>query len=103
MLTTNQPEIDLGTLKFGKAYNFVYKLTNISSTNANIDRLVIGCQACTTATIDKKIIPPGTSAEISATFTPGSTGINVKNLSVLYNVNNNPLTLMLKFKANVIA
>lgn len=103
MLTPDQQDKNLGTLKFGKPHNFTYTLTNLGGNTANIVKLSMGCSSCTTAGINTNKVEPGQTATVSATFTPGSTGLNAKNISVAYNINGVPLNLVLKFKANVIA
>lgn len=103
MLTPDQQDKDLGTLKFGSPYIFTYNLTNASDKPANIVKLSVGCSSCTTVRIDKQTINPGERGVLTATFTPGSTGINLKNISLAYNINGIPMNLVLKFKANVTA
>lgn len=103
MLVTSQQDMNLGTLKFGKPYNFTYTLTNTSTSIATIMKVSAGCQSCTTASAENKEVKPGGDVTIKATFTPGSTGINVKTISVAYNINGVQLNVPLKFKANVIA
>lgn len=92
----------LGTLKFGVTKNFTYTLTNNYNISVNIDKIAVGCNSCTKASIDKTVIPAGEQAIISVAFTPGSTGLASKNLSILYrtgNVQRPPLGL--QFKANI--
>jgi hypothetical protein len=98
MLVADNQEKDLGTLKFGKAHNFTYNLTNNSTSSVQITKLVKGCGSCTKASINHSSISPNSNAIINVEFTPGSTGINKKTIQVLYNDNQN---LTLSFKAFV--
>lgn len=97
MIKVNQQEINLGELKFGVPHSFKYVLTNVSDHSVHIDRIVLGCMACTTARASKTIIEPKETAEINAVFTPGSTGIANKTLSVIIDGTEHKL----KFKATV--
>ncbi len=102
MLQPNQEQLDLGTLKFGVPHNFTYTLTNTSDKVVNIDKVHVGCASCTTVSLNKTKASPGEDILINGVFTPGSTGINMKNVSIDYIINDIPLHLPLKFKANVI-
>jgi hypothetical protein len=103
MLVANQPEMQLGTLQFGAPHSFKYVLTNNSDTaNINIVKLVVGCGSCTTAKMDKNTLAPHESADVDVVFTPGSTGLQNKNISIAYNMSGNVMpALILKFKATV--
>ena len=98
MLVAKQQELDLGTLKYGKPKNFFFELTNKSTEMVHINQVIVGCQACTTAYISTPDVKPGETFKVNATFTPGSTGINSKSISVTYN---NKMTIKLKFKSVV--
>lgn len=86
MLSVNQHDINLGTLKFGVPHHFKYVITNNYTKDVIINRLVLGCKSCTVATIEKNTIKPGESTNINVVFTPGSTGINSKKISVAHQV-----------------
>ena len=90
MLIADQQDKDLGILKFGNPYNFTYTLTNTSDDVINIDSLSVGCSSCTTVSIDRQIIGSKEDSILRATFIPGSTGINLKNISVGYSINQIP-------------
>lgn len=91
MLNVNQHDINLGTLKFGVPHHFKYIITNNYNKKVIIDRLVLGCKSCTVATIEKNIIEPNESTNINVVFTPGSTGINTKKISIVYQTEDNIL------------
>lgn len=97
MLVANQQSINLGKLKFGMPYNFTYTITNTGSNPVVIDKLSVGCSSCTKAHTDTAAISPGNSTIIHVTFTPGSTGMQSKNIVVNYGSD----TLRLDFKAEV--
>lgn len=102
MLTTNQKELDLGHVKFGQPYNFKFTLKNSSKQEVHITKLVVGCQSCTTAYTNKPNVAPGETTDINVTFTPGSTGPNIKNISVNYTTGGHPSpSESLKFRAIV--
>lgn len=101
MLITNQPEQDLGELKFGIAHNFKYVIQNIDGYSVDVTGISLGCTSCTTASVSKNIISPGEKADVNVVFTPGSTGINIKTLTIKYNINGSSENLPLKFKAKV--
>lgn len=102
MLTVDNEVKMLGVLKYGKTYNFTYTLHNNYNITVNIDKIVAGCNSCTKTSINKMEILPGEEAILTVAFTPGSVGINVKNLSVLYRTGHvQRPSLGLQFKANV--
>ena len=84
MLNVNQRDIDLGNLKFGVPHQFKYVITNDYNKKVIINRLVLGCKSCTVATTEKNILEPGESTNINVVFTPGSTGINSKKISIAH-------------------
>src|SRR5688572_29944964 len=97
MLTTNKELIDLGTINFGKVYNFEYEITNTLSKDMVIDKIRTSCSSCTSATLPKKIKGNSTAA-LKVTFTPGVTGNASKHVDVLYD---NDQVLRVSFKAVV--
>lgn len=103
MLEANQPEMQLGTLQYGVPYPFQYTVKNTSdSAEINIVKLVVGCGSCTKASMQMSKLKPGEEAKIDVIFTPGSTGLQNKNISVAYNMLGNAMpALILKFRATV--
>lgn len=98
MLTVNQTDIDLGQLRFGQPHKFKYIVTNNSTDSLIINKLVTGCSSCTKAYTSKTYLKTGESSDINVTFTPGTTGNQLKTLNVIYN---NINELALKFRAHV--
>jgi hypothetical protein len=102
MLTANTTEINLGSVRFGVPYNFKFILTNSGSKPITITRLIKSCGSCTEASIDKSYVPPGDRSVVTAIFTPGSTGIQMKSLTVEYTEDDVPMpAIQLIFKATV--
>ena len=97
MLIATKNDLSLGELKFGKPHNFTYTIENQSDSDVTISKLQIGCTACTSATIDKYSLKPKEKAVVSVIFTPGSTGIQSKRITV----KSSSKDLELKFKATV--
>lgn len=102
MLIANKEELDLGTLKFGVPYSFKYVLTNNSEESITITKLILGCNSCTKAYCERSVVGPHESTDINVTFTPGSTGMNLKKISVQYTSGGKLMRgLELKFKAKI--
>jgi hypothetical protein len=49
----------------------------------------------------KKILAPGENTQVDVVFTPGSTGIQLKQVSLIYLENGKEVSQVMKFKANV--
>ncbi len=98
MITVNQQKIELGTLKFGVSHSFDYSLSNLTSEVITINKLTLGCNSCTKASVSKSTINPGETIQLNVTFTPGSTGNQLKAIDVKYDTNKH---LDLKFTAKV--
>lgn len=102
MLTTNTPVIDLGSLKYGQEFPFTYTVKNIGTSEIRISKLSVGCTSCTKASTKDSILSPGQEGTIEVVFTPGSTGLATKHISVNYGMGDGAMpALDLKFKANV--
>jgi hypothetical protein len=82
MLTTKEQVKDLGNLKFGKAHTFTYEIKNDTDQLIQVDKVIVGCGSCTTADLHNKFIKPGASSILKATFTPGSTGKQLKTIQL---------------------
>ncbi len=101
MLNVDQPIINLGTLKLEEPHIFQYTVTNMSNKPVKIKGLSVGCGSCTVAYMSKHIINPNDSDIIHVTFTPNSTGLNHKNVTLSYFESEEESTKM-SFKAEVI-
>lgn len=102
MLVPNQYEINLGKLSLGQTYKFNYELTNTSAEeDLTVEKLILGCFSCTKAKINNPFIKPGAKATVDVEFTPGATGINLKQITVQYSTNKMKGNFPLKFRAIV--
>jgi hypothetical protein len=97
MLTTNQPLISLGRIKIGIPNNFKFRLTNTDSKPVVIESITVGCGSCTQASTDKVLVESSGTTNINVTFTPNSTGSQLKSITVHYKGGK----LSLKFSAEV--
>ena len=89
---------DLGTLKFGKPYNFNFIVKNDSRDSVELKKLSVGCTSCTKATCPVTTVGPTEEAIINVVFTPGTMGKQRKSVVVQYN----DTSLKMEFTANVI-
>ncbi len=102
MLVSTVENVDLGTVKLGQPYRFKYKLINNGDKVVKIENVVLGCGSCTEVEPIMPYIGVGGSTDVQVTFTPNSTGINNKRISVNYlNGTNLEEPLILKFSALV--
>lgn len=102
MLTSNSYDENLGDLELGKAHNFKYILTNSSDKQIEIKQVALGCHSCTKVTYSKRTLLSGESMDLDVTYTPGSLGISIKSVSVIYEQDGlvNP-NLVLKFRSKI--
>jgi len=98
MLVTSSNDIKLGNIKYGQPQNFKYTLTNVSDKPIKVERLMVSCTACTTASMKKALLQPNETGEVDVVFTPGSLGVAKKSVTVVYTGNQ---TLLLNFNATV--
>lgn len=101
MLVIDEKTKNLGTIKYGVPQSFTYKVTNGYHEPVKIQKLIIGCTSCTKAQIDKWDLEREDTATISAVFTPGSTGLQNKKITLLYTVGDIESTVELLIKAQV--
>lgn len=102
MLNVNQQEINLGNLKFGVPYKFNYVVTNKGHNKLIIKKILRGCASCTEAEVKQSLLVPNEQTTILVTFTPGSTGIQYKNITVVYDIEGEDShELSLSFKGKV--
>ena len=93
--------INLGNLKFGVPKKFEVEITNDSSTMLTVTKLQPSCSACTSARMKQSILSPGQVGIVELTFTPGSTGINKKQVVIHYTENGHSASGVIKFTAQV--
>lgn len=102
MLLANQQLLSLGKLKTGFPHKFKFVLSNKSTDKTdNITNITVGCGSCTQASCDKTEVAPGESTDINVVFTPSSTGVQLKSVTVQYKEGSNTGSLTLKFSAEV--
>jgi len=97
MLTVDKEEIDLGTVQFGKVYEFEYEVTNTQAKDAVVNRVQASCSSCTKANITKRI-KGNETVKMKVTYTPGAVGKSSKRIDVVYD---NDQILKVSFKAIV--
>jgi hypothetical protein len=98
MLTTNQQQINLGRVRNGEPRKMKFALINSGENPVKIESLMVGCGKCTVASMDQQTVSPGETASLNVTFTPDSTGNQVKNVTVKFTGG----ALTVKFSAEVI-
>lgn len=98
MLITKEPSRSLGKLKYGKPTNFLFQVQNQGTSPIKIDKLVVGCGSCTKAKIQKTLLQPEETVNVDVTFTPGSTGLQTKHITIRYDETE---VLKLEFTADV--
>lgn len=82
MLVAKDNPKSLGKVKFGKPHSFTFCLENTSSQTITIDKIVVGCNSCTKASLKQKVVPPYQSVLMDVIFTPGSLGNQKKFITV---------------------
>lgn len=98
MLVANQQNINLGKIEQGKPHSFVYEITNTSNDRLAITNIVVGCGSCTTASSPVNELGPGEKTNVNVVFTPASTGLQLKKITVNYGIHQD---LELGFTAQV--
>lgn len=82
MLVAKDNPKNLGKVKFGKPHSFTFCLENNGNQTITVDKLVVGCNSCTKASLKKTIIRPSESVLLDVVFTPGSLGDQKKFITV---------------------
>lgn len=104
MLTINTQKLELGNIKYGAPHSFTFNMKNTSTSEIRITKLSVGCTSCTVASTQDSILSPNQEGVIDVIYTPGSTGITPKNISVNYTEGGSVMpAINLKFIANVYA
>jgi len=96
-LVFQKPVYDFGTIVQGKTADHVFTFRNSSGTPVTIERISSSC-GCTAATPSLRVIPPGKTGEIRASFNSSDfSGPVVKEVMVLTNEpQNQTYTLTIK-------
>lgn len=101
MLKIDQQVKDLGAVKFGSTIKFQYEVTNKYPVDVVLDAITPGCASCTKVTVRDRNLKVGQSTFIDVAFTPGSTGVQKKTISISYTTADirNTGDILLTFKA----
>lgn len=94
-LKLTENEKNLGTLHLGVPHTFNVGIQNTASSNVAINSIATGCHKCTKAQVSTGTIGPGQTITLTVTFTPKSTGINKKTVTING-------VLIFTFNANVV-
>ena len=86
MLQAVSNEFSLGSVPLNAVRNFKYTVINTSDKLITINKLTVSCGTCTKASMDTAQIPPNGKADVNVIYTPNSTGLNRKRISIDYNV-----------------
>lgn len=70
---TNNPRINLGILSLNESKTVKFEIQNTDQETLQIDSVFTSCE-CTTAEIDKTMIPKNESTFLSVTYTPDAVG-----------------------------
>lgn len=97
MLKALEETIDLGTIEYGKVYNFHYEIVNESPKDLVINKIQVSCTSCTQGKFVNKLAA-GAKDKLKVTYTPGSVGNQSKWVDVVYD---NDQRLRVQFKAVV--
>lgn len=95
MLKFSENNKDLGMLRMGQPKSFTVQIVNPSATDLPIVSIKRGCGKCTQARMDVDVVKAYSSAPLNIVFTPDSTGINMKSVTVNGN-------MIFTFKAQVV-
>jgi hypothetical protein len=102
MLKALQQEIQLGTMKKGDTKNFHFTVKNMAQERIKINAITVGCGPCTKASTSTTDLQPQGTSVIDVSFTPNSTGMQSKNVSIDYSEGGAHMpALVLKFRASV--
>ncbi|MDR4498926.1 MAG: DUF1573 domain-containing protein [Candidatus Scalindua sp.] len=90
LIAFDNPNFDFGKIFKGEKVEHIYKFENQGKDVLKIEKVNTSC-GCTAAILSNKIIQPGESGEIKATFNSGSYSGKVrKNITVISNDLNSP-------------
>ncbi len=94
-LKLSKNTIDLGQVKNKQPKSFSVQLINDGNIDIPITEIKLGCNSCTQASVNTKVVKAHSSEPLNIVFTPKSTGINRKTVTI-----NN--AVILTFTAQVI-
>lgn len=95
MLTLSENNKNLGNLRLQQPKTFSVKILNNTDKDIKITEIKTGCGSCTSANVDgKSFVPAKSFVNLNIIFTPKSTGINRKTVTING-------SLIFSFNANV--
>jgi hypothetical protein len=82
MLTLSEYQRDLGKIRIHQPKSFTINIINPTDHDIEITEIRRGCGKCTQARVDSTIVKANSFVPLHVTFTPDSTGINRKSISI---------------------
>lgn len=82
MLTLSENQRDLGKIRINQPKSFTVSIINPTDHDIQITEVRRGCGKCTQARIDTTTVMANSSIPLHITFTPDSTGINRKSITI---------------------
>jgi hypothetical protein len=86
VLQWKQQNIDMGTIPDNEVKSVIFEFTNTGKVPITITKINTFC-GCTVADYPKTPTPPGKSAQIKVSYTPGAFGYFSKTISVATDIN----------------
>lgn len=100
MLTVDSP-IRLGEVKLNYPTVFNVIVTNRGSEDIKIYEIFAGCQSCTTVSITKPLVGANDNTNVNIVFTPKTTGVHDKTVTLKYKLGNEEARTIINFTATV--
>lgn len=94
MLKFSENNKDLGKLRMGQPKAFTVQVVNPTANDLPITTIKRGCGKCTQARMEVDKVKAYSSAPLHIVFTPDSTGLNIKSVTINGN-------MIFTFKAQV--
>lgn len=85
-LQWKQQNIDMGNIPDNEVKSVIFEFTNVGKVPVTITKINTFC-GCTVADYPKTPTPPGKSAQIKVSYTPGAFGYFSKTISVATDIN----------------
>lgn len=100
LLTWDRTEVELEMTPEQKEISAAFRVTNAGDATVRISRIKTSC-GCTGSVVDRKILEPGESTDITATFNKGRRqGLNQNRLEVFIDGQRDPVA-MLRMSVNI--
>lgn len=93
----SSPEINLGTFSLSESKTAALLVPNNSKSIMQIDSVFTSCE-CTTASIDKMVVPPSGSANLTVKYTPDGVGEFYREVYVQIKGEDKPLVYKIRGK-----